>query len=55
MPSTGPEVPRSATGIRQEGWTQAEAAKRLRVTQPRVSDLWNGKTTKFSLDDTLNV
>lgn len=41
--------------IRQEGWTQTEAAARLRVTQPRVSDLLNGKITKFSLDALVNM
>ncbi|OBI56740.1 helix-turn-helix domain-containing protein [Mycobacterium sp. E787] len=41
--------------IREEGWTQTEAAARLRVTQPRVSDLLNGKITKFSLDALVNM
>ncbi|MEY2524268.1 MAG: hypothetical protein QOJ66_2833 [Ilumatobacteraceae bacterium] len=41
--------------IREEGWTQTEAATRLRVTQPRVSDLLNGKITKFSLDALVNM
>jgi len=31
-------------------WTQSEAAKHLGVDQPRVSDLVQGKITKFSLD-----
>ena len=31
-------------------WTQAETAKRLGITQPRVSDLLSGKVSKFSLD-----
>lgn len=30
--------------------TQAEAAKRLGVTQPRINDLLRGRTDKFSLD-----
>ena len=29
---------------------QAEAAKKLRVTQPRISDLARGKISRFSLD-----
>ncbi len=35
-----------------EGWdsTQAEAAKRLRITQPRLNDLLRGRIGKFSLD-----
>jgi predicted XRE-type DNA-binding protein len=41
--------------IRDEGWTQAEAAARLHVTQPRVSDLLNGKISKFSLDALVNM
>ena len=32
------------------GWTQTEAAKKLAVTQPRVSDIVNGKIDKFTLD-----
>jgi predicted XRE-type DNA-binding protein len=41
--------------IREEGWTQTEAAARLHVTQPRVSDLLNGKISKFSLDALVNM
>jgi predicted XRE-type DNA-binding protein len=41
--------------VREEGWTQTEAAVRLRVTQPRVSDLLNGKISKFSLDALVNM
>ena len=36
--------------IESKGWTQAEAAKTLAVTQPRVSDIVNGKIDKFTLD-----
>jgi predicted XRE-type DNA-binding protein len=34
------------------GWglTQAEAARRLAVTQPRLNDLLRGRIGKFSLD-----
>ena len=32
------------------GLTQAEAAKALRVTQPRISDLTRGKIDRFSID-----
>jgi predicted XRE-type DNA-binding protein len=34
------------------GWalTQAEAARRLSVTQPRLNDLVRGRVDKFSLD-----
>ena len=41
--------------IETEGWTQAEAAKHLGITQPRVSDLLNGKLSKFSLDALVNM
>jgi predicted XRE-type DNA-binding protein len=41
--------------IREEGWTQTEAAAHLHVTQPRVSDLLNGKITRFSLDALVNM
>lgn len=35
-----------------EAWriTQARAAKRLRITQPRLNDLLRGRIDKFSLD-----
>ena len=36
--------------IRQEGMTQAEAAGKLGVTQPRISDLMRGKIEVFSID-----
>jgi predicted XRE-type DNA-binding protein len=36
--------------IATRGWTQAQAAEQLGVTQSRVSDLVRGKHEKFSLD-----
>ena len=36
--------------IAARGWTQAQAAGELGVTQSRVSDLVRGKHEKFSLD-----
>ena len=36
--------------IRAEGWTQAQAAKALGVTQPRISDLTRGKIQLFGID-----
>ncbi len=36
--------------IKAQGWTQAEAAKHLGVTQPRISDLMRGKFNLFGLD-----
>jgi predicted XRE-type DNA-binding protein len=37
---------------RVRGWntTQARAARRLGITQPRLNDLLHGKINKFSLD-----
>lgn len=37
------------------GWSQSVAAKNLGVTQPRVSDLVNGKINKFSIDTLINM
>jgi predicted XRE-type DNA-binding protein len=34
---------------------QAEAAKLLRVSQPRISDLMNGKIDLFSIDALVNM
>jgi len=39
----------------KEELTQAEAAKRLKVTQPRVSDLMRGKISRFSLDTLVSM
>jgi predicted XRE-type DNA-binding protein len=36
--------------IENQGLTQAQAAKRMGVTQPRVSDLMRGKLHLFSID-----
>lgn len=41
--------------IRDNGYTQAEAAERLGITQARVSDLVRGKWKKFSLDMLLTL
>ena len=35
--------------------TQAEAAKRADITQPRMNDLVKGRTHKFTLDALVNV
>ncbi len=35
--------------------TQAEAAKRLGITQPRLNDLVRGRLDKFSLDALMNL
>ena len=41
--------------IERENLTQAAAAKRLKVTQPRISDLTRGKISRFSLDSLVNM
>ncbi|MGD0546537.1 MAG: XRE family transcriptional regulator [Terracidiphilus sp.] len=35
--------------VKQNGWTQAEAAKRCGVTQPRINDLLRGRIARFSM------
>ena len=41
--------------ITQAGMTQADAARVLGVTQPRVSDLMRGKIDRFGLDTLVNM
>jgi predicted XRE-type DNA-binding protein len=41
--------------IRSQSWSQAEAARRLGVTQPRISDLLRGKINLFGLDTLVNM
>ena len=41
--------------ILREKLTQAQAAKLLRVTQPRVSDLMRGKIDLFSVDNLIEL
>ena len=41
--------------IEKNGWTQAEAAKRCGVTQPRINDLLRGRISRFSLDALVNI
>jgi len=36
--------------VEDNGWKQGEVAERIGLTQPRVSDLLNGKIEKFSID-----
>lgn len=35
-------------------WSQAVAAQQMGITQPRVSDLVNGRIEKFSIDKLMN-
>jgi predicted XRE-type DNA-binding protein len=41
--------------IEKEKLTQAEAARRLGVSQPRISDLTRGRISRFSLDTLVNM
>ncbi|HET6764326.1 MAG TPA: helix-turn-helix transcriptional regulator [Longimicrobiaceae bacterium] len=41
--------------IADRGWTQAEAARALGVTQPRISDLHRGKIDRFSIDTLVHL
>jgi predicted XRE-type DNA-binding protein len=41
--------------VKQNGWTQAEAAKRCGVTQPRINDLLRGRIARFSVDALVNI
>ncbi|MFZ1102959.1 MAG: XRE family transcriptional regulator [Hyphomicrobiaceae bacterium] len=41
--------------VRRWNTTQANAARRLAITQPRLNDLLNGKINKFSLDALLTL
>lgn len=43
------------THIEKNGLTQAQAARLLGVTQPRISDLMRGKIDLFSLDTLVNM
>lgn len=36
--------------VDEKGWQQEKTAEILSLTQPRVSDLLNGKIEKFSID-----
>jgi predicted XRE-type DNA-binding protein len=41
--------------LKKPGWTQAEAASRCGVTQPRINDLLRGRVSRFSLDALVNI
>ncbi|GKQ31218.1 MULTISPECIES: helix-turn-helix domain-containing protein [Pseudomonas syringae group] len=36
--------------IRENGWTQTEAAQALNISSPRMSNLFKGYLEKFSID-----
>jgi len=41
--------------VKAKGWSQAEAARLLGVTQPRISDLMRGKIGLFGIDTLVNM
>jgi len=41
--------------VKENGWTQTEAARRCGVTQPRINDLLRGRVSRFSLDALVNI
>lgn len=41
--------------IRENEWTQADAAKRLNISAPRMSNLFKGYLEKFSIDTLLEM
>jgi len=41
--------------VKVSDWTQAEAAAKCGVTQPRINDLLRGRVSKFSLDALVNI
>ena len=41
--------------ITEEGLTQARAARKFGVTQPRISDLMRGRIDLFSIDTLVNM
>ena len=41
--------------IKQNNWTQKQAAAQCGITQPRINDLLNGKIDKVSLDALVNI
>ncbi len=41
--------------IERREWTQAEAARRCGISQPRMNDLLRGRISRFSLDALVNA
>jgi predicted XRE-type DNA-binding protein len=41
--------------INAQNWSQAQAARSLGITQPRISDLLRGKINLFALDTLVNL
>ena len=41
--------------VKTNRWTQAEAAQRCGITQPRMNDLLRGRMSRFSFDALVNI
>lgn len=41
--------------VQKAAWTQAEAAKRAAISQPRMNDLLRGRISNFSLDALVGI
>jgi len=41
--------------IRSKGWTQVEAAEKLKTQQSRISAIYNGKIESFTIDAMLDM
>lgn len=41
--------------INQAGWSQAQTARALNVTQPRISDLMRGRIALFSVETLIDM
>ena len=41
--------------VKKGGWTQADAATRCGITQPRINDLLRGRVSRFSIDALVNI
>ena len=44
-----------ADTVRENGWTQKQAAEHCGLTQPRINDLLRGRIGNFSLDALVNI
>ena len=41
--------------IKENGWTQAQAAEFLGINQPRISDIVNGRVNRHSVDKLIEI
>jgi predicted XRE-type DNA-binding protein len=48
-------VRKTAAIVAESGWTQAEAARRCGLTQPRTNDLLRGRVSRFLLDALVDI